>query len=96
MSKLAYITAAILVIPAPALAQIVFQDTPPAAAPAPAKAPGVPSDLDKIECRMQETIGSRLQAHKVCMTKQQWFQAEQDEKNKVKELQDLTPVRPSG
>lgn len=94
MPKLRYIAAAALIIPAPALAQIVFQDSPATTA-APTKG-GQKSDVDKVECRMQDTLGSRLQAHKVCMTKQQWWQAEQDNKRKVQELQDLTPTRPSG
>ncbi|MGE5562326.1 MAG: hypothetical protein ACM3ZV_03355 [Bacillota bacterium] len=87
MLKFAYMAAALMLAPAPAFAQIVFDDNGTTAAPA---KPALKSDLDKIVCRMQDTIGSRVQAHKVCLTKQQWFQAEQDEKNKVKELQDFT------
>jgi hypothetical protein len=94
MLKFAYMSAALMLAPAPAFAQIVFQDAPATAA-APEKA-SQKSDLDKVECRMQDTLGSRLQSHKVCMTKQQWWQAEQDNKRKVQELQDLTPTRPSG
>lgn len=93
MKLFAYIGAAMALIPAPSLAQIVIEDSPAAATTA---KPGVRSDLDKVVCRMQDTLGSRLQAHKVCMTKQQWWQAEQDNKRKVEELQDLTPTRPSG
>jgi hypothetical protein len=88
MLKFAYIAAALMLAPATAFAQIVFDDTAAATA-TPARA-GAKSDLDKIVCRVQDTIGSRVQAHRVCLTKQQWFQAEQDEKNKVKELQDFT------
>lgn len=87
MSKLAYLTAALLVIPAPALAQITFQDSP--AAPPPAKAQTTKSDLDKVVCRSQDTIGSRLERRQVCMTKQQWWTYEQEAKNKVHELQDI-------
>jgi hypothetical protein len=94
MLKYAYLTAALILAPAPALAQIVFQDTPATTA-APPKTMAK-SDLDKIECRTQDTIGSRLQAHKVCLTKQQWWQIEQDEKTKVQEIQDRAPAPPSG
>ncbi|HEX3422365.1 MAG TPA: hypothetical protein VHS33_03040 [Sphingomicrobium sp.] len=94
MSKVLYVAAALLVVPAPSLAQIVIGDTPAPAATT--KVATTKSDLDKIECRSQDTIGSRLQGHQVCMTKQQWWQAEQDNKRKVEELQDLTPTRPSG
>ncbi|HEX3422364.1 MAG TPA: hypothetical protein VHS33_03035 [Sphingomicrobium sp.] len=93
MSKALYVAAALLVIPAPSLAQIVIADTPPPAATT--KAATSKSDLGKLECRSQDTLGSRLQAHQVCLTKQQWWQAEQDNKRKVEELQDLTPTRPS-
>jgi hypothetical protein len=91
MIKLAFLTAAVLVVPAPAFAQIVFQDTPATATPKDV----TKSDLDKLVCRRQETLGSRLQAKQVCLTKEQWFQQEQANKDKVRELQDLTPTRPS-
>lgn len=94
MSKRAYLAVALLVLPAPGFAQIVFDNNPPPVTPAGAKPTG--TDVDKVECRTQDTLGSRLQAHKVCMTKQQWWQFEQDNKRKVEELQDLTPTRPSG
>jgi invasion protein IalB len=94
MSKYAFITAGLLVISAPALAQIVIQDTP---TPVPtAKNSGVKSDTDKVICRMQETIGSRLQSHQVCLTKQQWWQFEQDNKTKVQEIQSRAPGPSSG
>lgn len=92
MSKLALIAAAALFLPAPALAQIVFENAPP---PPPVKDAGTQSDVNKLICRSQDTLGSRLQAHQVCMTKQQWFQFEQDNKQKAAELQQLTPTRPS-
>lgn len=91
MPKIAFIVAAAAFLPAPALAQIVF-DNPP---PAPVRVAGTKSDVSKLECRSQDTLGSRLQAHQVCMTKQQWFQFEQDNKQKAAELQQLTPTRPS-
>ena len=93
MSKRAYLAAALLVLPAPGFAQIVFDNNPPPVTPAGAKP--AKSDVDKVECRSQDTLGSRLQAHKVCMTKQQWWQFEQENKQKVADLQDLTPTRPS-
>lgn len=86
MSKLAYLIAALLVIPAPALAQIVFQDSPPKA---PAKSDTKKSDVDKLICRSQETIGSRLERHQVCLTQQQWTANEQEAKNKVHDMQVL-------
>ena len=94
MSKYAFIGAGLLVISAPGLAQIVIQDTPTPVVPA--KSAGAKSDLDKVICRMQDSIGSRLQSHQVCMTKQQWYQFEQDNKTKVQEIQDRTNGPKSG
>ena len=94
MSKLACLMAVLTALPAPAFAQIVFQEAP--VVPPAAKTEQGKSDMNKIVCRSQETIGSRLERQQVCMTKQQWWQAEQDNKRKVQELQDLTPTRPSG
>jgi hypothetical protein len=93
MSKLAYITAVLMVVPAPALAQIVFQDAP-AVAP-PTKADQSKSDMNKLVCRSQETIGSRLERQQVCLTKQQWLSAEQDAKNKAREMQILGDIQSS-
>jgi hypothetical protein len=86
MSKFAFIALGLLLTPAPVLAQIVFDDSPPAQAKA---QPKKKSDVDKIECRTQDTLGSRLQAHQVCMTKQQWATYELDSKLKVHEMQDI-------
>lgn len=86
MSKFAFIVAALLIIPSPGFAQIVFEDSPP---PVPAPKAKAKSDVDKVICRMQDTLGSRLQAHQVCMTRQQWAQYEQDWKNKVHDMQVL-------
>jgi hypothetical protein len=94
MSKYTFITAGLLVISAPAFAQIVIQDTPTPVVPA--KNAGSKSDLDKVVCRVQETIGSRLDSHQVCMTKQQWWQFEQDNKQKVQEIQSRAPGPSSG
>ena len=85
MAKLAFVTAALLVLPAPTLAQIVFNDAP--APQAQAKPDKSKSDLDKVECRSQDTLGSRLERRQVCMTKQQWKTNELDAKLKVHDLQ---------
>lgn len=94
MSKYAFVAAGLLVVSAPGLGQIVIQDTPTPVVPAKNAAPK--SDLDKVVCRMQETIGSRLDSHQVCMTKQQWWQFEQDNKLKVQEIQSRAPGPSSG
>jgi hypothetical protein len=88
MSKLAYIAAALMMISAPASAQIVVQDSPVAPPSQATKSAAAKSDVDKVVCRIQDTIGSRLQSHQVCMTKQQWWAYEQEAKQKVHDLQD--------
>lgn len=62
----------------------------------PAPKPAVRSDVDKVVCRMQDEIGSRLRAHKVCMTVGQWRDNEREYKEHLQEMQDLAPTRPSG
>ena len=91
MSKLAYVTAALLVLPAPALAQIVFDDGPPPAAPA--KGTQVKSGVDKLVCRTEATIGSRVQGHQVCMTVAQWEERDKGYKEEAREIQDLANIQ---
>jgi len=93
MPKFALITAALLFIPSPIFAQITFADSSPTAAPAkPAKGK---SDVDKVVCRTQDTLGSRLQAHQVCMTKSQWAAYEQQQRDEASGLQARTPAMSS-
>jgi hypothetical protein len=51
--------------------------------------------MNKLVCRSQETIGSRLERQQVCLTKQQWLSAEQDAKNKAREMQILGDIQSS-
>ena len=95
MLKLAYIAAALSMISAPAFAQIVFDNSAPAPAAAAAPNPKARSDLDKVVCRTQEEIGSRLQNHKVCMTVDQWKVYAQQYKDQVQEVQSQASVRRS-
>ena len=97
MSKLACIVlvAALSAISSPASAQIVFDNSaPPAPAPAPKGATKM-TDLNKVVCRTQEEIGSRLQNHKVCMTNEQWKVYAQQYKDQVQEIQSQATVRAS-
>jgi len=84
MFKSSLIVAALLAIPAPALAQIVFVDPPPPIAP-PTRADMMKSDTDKIECRAENTLGSRLGRHQVCLTKEQWWAFEQEARQRVQD-----------
>ena len=85
MSKFAFIAAALLVVPAPVLAQIVFEGDLTKFVPT--QADKAKSDLDHLECRSQDVLGSRLERHQVCMTKQQWWTYEQEDKMRVHDWQ---------
>jgi hypothetical protein len=85
MPEFPLIAAALFVIPAPVLAQIVFEDAPIKVAPTGASSSK--SDLDKIECRAQDVTGSRLKRHQVCLTKEQWWLYEHEAKEKLQEWQ---------
>ena len=85
MSKYPLIAAALSVIPVPAAAQIIFQDVPLRTQPS--KVSPTRSDWDKIECRTQDVLGSRLERNKVCLTKWQWWTYEQEDKQRIQEWQ---------
>ena len=84
MSKLPLLIAMLLVAPAPALAQIIFEEPAPRHLPPRAHAK---TDLDKLECRAEDMTGSRLKSHQVCLTKQQWWSYEMEAKQRLQELQ---------
>jgi hypothetical protein len=95
MSKLAYLIAvAGLVAPAPVLAQ--GRDVQAVPAPLPPANAKPKSDDDKVVCKRQEEIGSRLISNKVCMTVAQWRQYEIDNREKLQRLQESAGTRPSG
>jgi len=83
MSKFSLIAAALLGIPAPAFAQIVFVDAP--STPPPTTADKMNSDAEKIECRTENELGSRLERHLVCLTKEQWWAFEQESRQRMQE-----------
>ena len=85
MSKFAIIAAALLAVPAPVFAQIIFVDD--LSKFTPTKADQFKSDLDKVVCRSEDVLGSRLERHQVCLTKQQWFSYEQEAKQRVQQWQ---------
>jgi hypothetical protein len=85
MSKFAIIGAALLAVPAPVFAQIIFVDD--LSKFTPTQSDKAKSDLDKLVCRSQDELGSRLERHQVCLTKQQWFSYEQEAKQRVQQWQ---------
>lgn len=74
----------------------VCAQTPAATPAAPAPAASKPaSDPDqKMICKTEESTGSRLGGHKVCMTKAQWAEQSKDAKENLSKVQvsgSLTP-----
>ena len=93
MLKSIILTASLLAA-APALAQ----PAPPAAAPAQpqtASADKSANPLDKIICRTEDTLGSRLKAHKVCATLREWKDQEDENRMEVDRVQQGQGVTPS-
>lgn len=93
MSKYVYLVGASLLIAPPVAAQT---------APLPAaQAQDIPStdksDVNRIVCRKQETVGSRLGAKKVCLTVKEWQErtaADREETDRVQ--RDTQMGTPSG
>jgi hypothetical protein len=80
---------------APVLAQAA-----PAATPAPpqqtATADQKANPLDKMICRTEDTVGSRLKAHKVCATLREWKDQEEENRLELDRIQQGQGVTPSG
>lgn len=101
MSRLVYLAATLLVIPAPVVAQIVFEDDapPPKTTPTnvePTPANRAKSDLDKVECRNEDPTGTRLNRHMVCLTKAQWFAYDATFKEWTQHIQALASIGSGG
>lgn len=89
MVRLVSLFVALGVLAVPALAQ-----TPARAVTDPAAEKQ--SDVEKIVCKREETIGTRLGAKKVCLTVQQWLERERDSKDATERVQQSAGVSPSG
>jgi hypothetical protein len=87
--KFAYLLTAVAVVAAPAVAQSTIE-------PRPVQAPTAQSDVNKIICKKQQEIGSRLGAKKVCLTKKEWQDRADIDREDVERVQQNTGTRPSG
>lgn len=91
---LRYVPILLLTASVPAFAQA------PAAQPANQTQPAAPvakeNPLDKVVCRTEETIGSRLKKHKVCATLREWKDQEEENREAVDRIQRNTDIAPSG
>lgn len=72
-------------------AQITTVQSQPATQVATAK-----SDVNKLICKREEQIGSRLGAKKVCLTQKQWTDRAEFDREQTERIQQNTGTRPSG
>jgi len=80
MLKSAFLIAAGVAVAVPAAAQTTIQQQPAQAATA-------KSDVNKLVCKTEETIGSRLAAKKVCLTVQQWQDRAAQDRDQLERVQ---------
>lgn len=73
----------------PAVAQTTVQ-------PQPLPAQTAQSDVNKLICKREEEIGSRLASKKICLTQQQWRERADDARDQVQRVQQQASTRPSG
>jgi hypothetical protein len=67
-------------------------------APQPQKVePAKKNPLDKVVCRTEQTVGTRLGGHRVCATVREWQEQEQANREALQDLQQRgTGIDPSG
>ena len=90
MAKYAWIAGAVVAIAAPVLAQ---GTTAPKSQQT---ATSDKSDVNRIVCKKEETIGSRLGSKKVCLTVQEWEDLAKSSREDTESWQRLAPTSPSG
>lgn len=84
-----YVALLLLAVPAAAVAQ-----TPASAPVAPVEAKKNP--LDRVVCKTEDTVGTRLGAHKVCATVREWKDQEEENRQALEKIQQGQGVTPSG
>jgi len=88
MLKYPFLIAAGISVAMPVAAQTVQ--------PQPLRAATVQTDVNKVVCKKEEEIGSRLGAKKVCLTVKQWQERADADREEVERAQQQTGTRPSG
>jgi len=53
----------------------------------PANSKGKAVDLNQVVCEKQEVIGSRLQTKRVCMTRAQWADLRNQDRQEIEKVQ---------
>lgn len=91
MSKFACVATALLVTAIPAAAQDSTSPTP-----VPQVLNSAKTDVNKIVCKKQEQIGSRLGAKKVCLTVKEWQDRAAEDRVETERIQQSTATRSGG
>ncbi len=87
MLKFAFLTSALALAGVPAAAQA------PQVQPVAASSSSSP-DTNKIVCKKEDTIGSRLGAKKVCLTTKEWADLAKQSREEVERIQQNAGTRP--
>lgn len=74
---------------------VAAQSAPTQAAAQPAKA-NAKSDLERMVCEKEETIGTRLGARKVCKTVREWQEQRRIQREEAEKVQQTVNQNPSG
>lgn len=75
----------------------VAQTAAPQPQTQPAAQPAKKDPLDKVVCKTEQTIGTRLGGHRVCATVREWQEQQQANREALEKIQQqLTQIPPSG
>lgn len=74
---------------------VAAQSTTPTAASQPTKA-NAKSDLERMVCEKEDTIGTRLGARKVCKTVREWQEQRRVQREEAEKVQQVVNQNPSG
>ena len=92
MLKFAFVASALVIAAVPAAAQ----DTADPVAPQPIVVSTEKSEVNRIVCKKQEQIGSRLGAKKVCLTVKEWQDRAAADRTETERIQQSARAPSSG
>lgn len=58
--------------------------------------PAKKDPLDKVVCRTEQVVGTRLGGHRVCATVREWQDQELENRQALEKIQQLSGIDPSG
>jgi hypothetical protein len=71
----------------PAMTHAADPGSPAGASSTAAKGKKPRTDPNEVVCRKEEVLGSRLQSHKICMTRSEWAEANRQQRADVERRQ---------